>query len=390
MVTAREKLTALFNKQLNGTITAPEKEELAFYAMQEELQPILEQLVNESWHITGEDKDISEMKSLAIQDYILQPVSEQAAPRRTLQARWWWAAAAMLIITAGTIFLYTKGQDKNMLAEDNSVQTEIGPGGQGAILTLSNGRQISLDSTASRSITDKNGVTAIVNNGRLQYQQELNKAGEITYHTVSTPRGRQFQLVLPDGTRVWLNTASSITYPTSFSGENRKVNITGEVYFEVSANSPAHPFIVSSRLQTVTVLGTRFNINSYEDGESVKTTLCSGKVRVTTNHSSENNILQPGEQAQIIAGHPIQIKHADITQVIAWQNGYFNFSNTPFAEIMRQLARWYDIDVKYAHNIPGIEFEGKLNQSVNLSRVLEFLKESGIRFNIHEKTLTIL
>jgi hypothetical protein len=377
MLSATERLTELFNKHLEAGLSPEEKQEMSVYAMQEELQPLLRQLIGDSWNKTGEEEDLPLEKVLATQDYILseQYRSTEIVTRSTIRFRWWAAAAVLLFLLAGSTYWYFQPDHTLTPSSGELVAEDIRPGTNGAILTFPDGRRIELDSMGNGLVAEQSKTAPPVK-------------GQPMYQTITTPRGKQFHLQLPDGSRVWLNTASSITYPVTFSGSARQVSITGEVYFEVKT-LPSRPFVVTCDQQQVTVLGTRFNINSYEDDATVKTTLRDGKVRVTVHRNGNEKILLPGQQTLVDTTGLIQVREIDVEQALAWQMGYFNFTNTAFSEIMQQLSRWYDIEVRYEHKVPQIEFEGRLNQSVNLSRVLEFFKESGVKFRLENHTLII-
>ncbi len=198
----------------------------------------------------------------------------------------------------------------------------------------------------------------------------------VVYNTLSAPTGGQFQLVLPDGSKVWLNSSSSIRFPTEFSGEERKVELTGEAYFEVAKN-PTLPFRVSVSGMYVEVLGTHFNIMAYGDESSIKTTLLEGSVRVTKGSSAK--VLTPGQQSKMNLKGDINVVDADLEQVIAWKNGYFQFSSDDIETIMRQVARWYDIKVVYKDKIPGGGFSGIVSRKNNISRVLKILQDGGVQ-----------
>jgi ferric-dicitrate binding protein FerR (iron transport regulator) len=205
---------------------------------------------------------------------------------------------------------------------------------------------------------------------------------------MSTPRGGQYQLTLADGSQVWLNAESSITYPTAFNGNDRKVSITGEAYFEV-AKDKKKPFRVDIGPATIEVLGTHFNMNTYKDEQTNKTTLLEGSVRIKTVHTSLT--LRPGQQGQYnprtnnlsLAVHP------DVEQAVAWKNGVFNFNNVKLEEAMRQIARWYDVQVVYEKTIPATTFGGKMGRDLKLSQVLKLLGEMGIQFRIEGKKLIV-
>jgi len=201
-------------------------------------------------------------------------------------------------------------------------------------------------------------------------------AGETMMNTMRTPRGGNYRLTLPDGTQVWLNAASSITYPAAFTGKQRNVRISGEVYFEVVKNKEL-PFMVSvDGGADVEVLGTGFDVNAYTDEGSVKTTLLEGSVRVC------KVVLKPGQQAQVSQQKVSVVNNVDIDKVMAWKNGLFNFQDVSLREVMRQLERWYDIEVVYRKNVPDIRFEGEISRNINLSDLLKVLARADVKFSI--------
>ena len=310
-----------------------------------------------------------------------------------LKAPWLrYAAAVLLIAGIGGYFYWNaverSGTERQPVAVSQppaDIIKDIPPGKTGALLELADGSVVVLDSLDNGEVARQNGTAVVLNNGQLLYRPGTAEE-KITYNTVSTPKGRQFHLVLPDGSRVWLNASSSITFPTAFGENNREVSITGETYFEI-AQDRLRPFKVSAPRVNVDVLGTSFNINAYEDEGAVRTTLLEGSVKVTGHSAS---ILRPGQQAQATADRLAVVNNPNLHKVMAWKNGLFNFEDAPFAEVMRQLARWYDIDVKYESGIPNIVFEGKLGRDVSFSRVLTFFSESGIRFRMEgDRTLIV-
>ncbi|MCK7557600.1 FecR domain-containing protein [Chitinophaga sedimenti] len=248
---------------------------------------------------------------------------------------------------------------------------------------MADGQVVTLDSTGARDLS-RNGTVVRQQGGRLLY----GNASAVSYNTLQTPRGGQFQLQLPDGTEVWLNAASSIRFPTAFPGKERLVEVTGEVYMEVARNAD-QPFRVKVNEQVnVQVLGTRFNINAYSDEKNIQTTLVQGAVKVKSGDTG--TILQPGQQAQV--SDNIRVVPADVDQVMAWKNGLFNFHNMELKEVMRQLSRWYDIDIEYRGTIAPREFWGKMGRNLTLSEVLKGLEGAGINFKIEEngKKLVVL
>lgn len=307
--------------------------------------------------------------------------------RISIFRRWSWVAAAIiLLLGVGTYFW-----PNNKTTAPTVAIADISPGGNGAILTLANGKQVVLDSMANGLIAVQKGAQTMIRNGELVYDASGAASGEIMYNTMRTPKGRQFRLQLPDGTRVWLNAASSIRYPTAFTGEERKVEITGEAYFEVAKAFSAGdregviPFRVNVRNKAeVEVLGTHFNINAYENEKDIATTLMEGRVRVM--QGSNALVLRPGQQALIPAiEEKVQlINNADTDKVMAWKNGLFYFEGLTLEEAMRQLERWYDIEVIYEGAVPNIRFGGKMSRDISLSGLLQLLSDSQLKFRLEE------
>ncbi|KAA2241676.1 DUF4974 domain-containing protein [Chitinophaga agrisoli] len=290
--------------------------------------------------------------------------------------RWYWAAAAVTLIAAGTVY-YMAGSKKAPQQLAVHVPADIAPGTNKAQLTLANGSTVSLDSTSARVITQG---TAVIHQQRGQLLYAANGVSTaVSYNTLNTPQGGQFQIQLSDGTRIWLNAASSIRYPTAFTGHERRVEIRGEAYFEV-ARMAESPFIVQvDDRAAVEVLGTDFNVNAYKDEKSLNTTLLNGSIRVN------GVMIKPGQQARIRPSSEIQvIKEADIIKAMAWKNGLFDFENAGLDEVMRQLARWYDIEVSYEGDIPDIEFVGKISRNTSLRGVLKGLERMGVHFRLEE------
>lgn len=303
------------------------------------------------------------------------------------------AVASLLIVASFAIYFafspVFKTETESNLA-GNQVINDIEPGSDKATLLLADGTIIDLDNVASGNLLEQGNSTIIkLEDGQLVYQllNEGLSSSKMEYNTIATPRGGKYQLALADGSKVWLNSASSIRFPTTFSGKNRKVEITGEAYFEISHNK-TKPFIVQVNDTEVEVLGTHFNINSYEDESTLKTTLLEGSIKV--NHGNKSILLTPGEEASVRkASHEITVKSGiNVKEAIAWKSGYFQFNNADVETIMRQLARWYDLKIVYESEIPLIKFKGKIQRDLNLSEILEFLK-NDIHFERSGNTITI-
>ncbi len=305
---------------------------------------------------------------------------------RILRRLRWAAAAAMLAAVALGGYWWLQPSGNQPIAGNR----EILPGSNKALLTLGDGSVIPLDSTGNQVI--RQGKTAIYRqNGRLQYDAAA--AGqEHVYNTLATPRGGQYQVMLPDGSKVWLNAASTLRYPTSFSDTARLVELTGEGYFEIQALARASktriPFRVKVGDMVVEVLGTHFNIMAYSDEQAARTTLLEGSVRVSQHNAGQT--LRPGEQAIVTSSQNIHvIKEVDVSEVTAWKNGIFQFNRTGLRAAMRQLARWYDVEVVYESNVPDVEFYGKMQRELNLQEALRILEKSGVHFRVEGRKIIV-
>ena len=322
----------------------------------------------------------------------LLPLPTPVIPLR--RRRWIaFAASVILLLGVGTYIRTSRVTKPDMVQAHASIKHDVPPGHDGAILTLADGRQIVLDSVQNGSLATQ-GTTRItkLNNGQLNYSFSPGKPSEILSNTLTTPRARKATVILADGTQVWLNAASSIKYPTAFAGNERLVEIAGEAYFEIKKNAQM-PFVVrrAGSDEIIQVLGTRFNVNAYDDEDAMKTTLLEGSVKVIRGRNS--SILRPGQQAILGKGSDDGIRVVDdtnIDEVMAWKNGRFQFSNMDLKTIMRQLTRWYDVDVVFEGRVPDIRVGGFIHKDVNLSTVMEFLGENGVRYKIEGNKITIL
>jgi transmembrane sensor len=301
------------------------------------------------------------------------------------------AAAVLLFFVAGYWFLET-GVPGHKSKSDLATITlnDVPPGSDAAILTLANGKQILLDST-SGTISKQAGTTVINLNGVLTYKTG-GTPENVAYNTISTARGNQYQLALADGSKIWLNSASRLRFPTAFAGTIREVELlSGEAYFDI-ARDVKKPFRVRTNDVRVGVLGTHFNVNAYSDEGPVKTTLIEGSVKLSMANSlfdsKQSVMLQPGEQA-VINDDRFVVSHPDIAQVIAWKAGLFEFDNTDLPTIMRQISRWYDVDVTYTEKPTNEKFGGSISKNLPLSNVLRLLEGNNIRFKIQGKKLFV-
>lgn len=345
----------------------------------------------------ADDKQLTQFKEKIWQELASRINTETAIagtvkemPAYKGKARWWRVAAAALILLAGagTLFYFTT-QKKQSATNTETVDcvNEIKPGTDKAQLTLADGSIVSLNGIDNTQLKEKDGTSIDKKGGNLSYKNNGTTLDEVLYNILTTPRGGQYGLVLPDGSKVWLNAVSSLRFPTRFSGSEREVYLTGEAYFEVAKN--AKPFLVKTGSSTIQVLGTHFNINAYSDEASANTTLLEGVVKVSNGNT--NLLLAPGQQAQVFASGEIKkIKNVDTEQAIAWKNGYFQFDQASLPVLMRQIARWYDIDIAYEGSVKEYEFVGKITRSARLPAVLKALELSGVHFKMNGKKLIVM
>lgn len=317
---------------------------------------------------------------------LLDKVKSVDLPHKTPVKRmhyWSWAAAIALLVLAGSIYRLTEQHENTPPAIAQS--KPVTPGKQGAVLTLADGSAVLLDSMKNGVVANQAGTNVVLNNGQVVYNAEDASTAGTAFNTISTPRGRQFSVVLPDGTKVWLNAASSLRYPVAFSGNTREVRITGEAYFEVAADA-TRPFSVRfNEKGMVEVLGTAFNINAYTDEPLVKTTLLSGSIRV-----NKQQVLRPGEQANIDNNNDITIENsAETENAIAWKKGLFMMSSTDLPALFRQISRWYDIEVNMKGELPKRSFGGTIDRDVNLADIIEALNIYGVNCRLENNKLIV-
>jgi transmembrane sensor len=389
----KQSFFSLLDKYQDGTATSAEKALIEEYYRRMEIAGRTELTADE-------ETALKEAMYKQISANLWEPETKVIPFKRN---RYGMAAAAAVLLTmigAGSYFFLLKKPDASA-KQAETVKTkprDLPPGRDAAVLTLADGRTIILDS-ASGTISQQGGATVINLNGQVSYANtSKDKASTVVYNKVNTARGNQYQLVLADGSKVWLNSASSLRFPTAFTGDRREVELDGEGYFEIAKN-PAKPFHVKTQTQDVEVLGTHFNVNAYNDETAVKTTLLEGSVRVgqwsmvNGQYITGNNVmLKPGEQAVLADAHsPFTIDHSpDIDQVMAWKYGWFEFEKTDIRTIMRQISRWYDVDIRYETKIDNETYGGRISRNLNLSNILKMLENYGVHFKLEGKTLTVI
>ncbi|MDQ0638926.1 transmembrane sensor [Pedobacter sp. W3I1] len=297
------------------------------------------------------------------------------------------AASVILCFSLGLYFM--SGRNTSPVTAKTELK-DILPGGHKALLTLADGTVVDLDEAKNGQIAKQNGIVIRkAKNGQLEYIIKENPNTSLTgFNTISTPRGGQYQVSLPDGTKVWLNAATTLKYPYAFAKNERLVELNGEAYFEVSKDH-SRPFRVKTNAQTVEVLGTHFNINAYNDETAVKTTLLEGAVKVSTASGTVN--LHPGEQSQLNTNNARLIvdRQIDIDKEMAWKNNIFSFDNDDLQTIMRQISRWYDVDVVYQGKITPEKYVGEIPRNSNLAEVFKILELNHVHIEVKGKVLTV-
>jgi len=382
-----DRIKALASKWLNKTITPDEQKEFA------------------EWYNNGQNSPVNIPSAFAedekaLKDRILLRINESLKQDnrriRRINPKPWISIAASLLIIAGVAAYYAqnkKAQSEKIVSQKvQPLNNDVKPGSIKAILTLANGNKLDLNDT-KKGLLATQGKTILKKNkdGQIIYvQANKNEGPSLIYNTVSVPVGGQYQVVLSDSTKVWLNSASSITFPVAFSKTERRITITGEVYLEVTKNKHL-PFRVVTGKQTIEVLGTHFNINAYPDEPSIKTTLAEGSVKVTAN--GQMVVLKPQQQSDVLNDkfEKISVNNVDVDNVLAWKNGIFQFDDAEIPFIMREIARWYDVQIKYeGNNVAQRRFTGSISRNVTLSELLNMLKYTGLEFKTEGHIITVI
>ena len=334
-----------------------------------------------------------------LRENIKNGIDRQISPNGIIKKLNWFkysaAAAVALVIVSVSGYFFTRQTESR---EDLIAKADhhIKPGGNKAVLTLANGQQIILNDATKGEIAKQSGISITKTaDGQIVYTilsgntgSESTEDGSMLKNTITTPKGGQYKVILPDGTEVLLNSASSLVYPTAFRGSERLVELNGEAYFEVTKNKTM-PFRVKSALQTVEVLGTHFNVNAYDDEAAIKTTLLEGVVKVAS--ASQSLTIAPGQQALLSkSGSGTLVKRSvNADQEIAWKDGKFSFDNDDIRTVMRSIARWYDVDVTYHGNVNDISFSGEIFRTAKLSEVIKILELSNVQLDVKGKTIIV-
>lgn len=374
-----DRLIYLYHKAVNNSISEKEREEL--FALLAD--PAARQLYNSlfEWG-AGQTEGQEDVFTASQADALLERINKINQPRTgsvfKLKTTLAWLAAACVTLLLGlaAYHLFTRPAPPAKLKE--IAQAAPPPAAKAHVmLTLSDGRQVALDSVATEQVIEQKGAQA-VNSGKgaLTYTSPENHTAvtEVVFNTLTTPRGKYYKIVLPDGTRVSLNAASSLRYPTSFSDDQRKVELTGEAYFDVATDA-GRPFVVVTGKQTISVLGTAFNVKAYTDEPYTKTTLVEGRIKVDPRNGIAAKVLSPGEQATL-ENNQLKVSKTDTREDISWMSDMFYFSDTDLHAVAHQLQRWYDIEVDYS-SLPNARLYGQLPRSTPLPQLLNAIEKTS-------------
>ena len=385
------RLKILLHKYAGHTASTDEVKEMFALLNRLKDDDVLKEIIKETKE--KYEQDLPQQNWDTIWNGITQAVIQHR--KRTIPVWMRVAAAVLFCIISGSLFFISSKKNKQPVAVTATVKNyygaDVAPGGKKATLTLANGSSVVLDS-AHNGMLAQQGNTAVIKtaSGALAYNAVANNgSNQIQYNVLTTPRGGEYKITLPDGTGVWLNAASSLRFPVAFTGNQRTVELTGEAYFEVAKNT-AMPFHVKVNDMDVEDLGTHFNIMAYSNEQTMQTTLLEGKVNVSKNGVSKN--LLPGKQAVVNnATSTMQIKDVNTEQVVAWKNGYFRFKETNIHELMRQVERWYDVDVEYKTEGTAQDYTGIVSRSQNISALLQTLELTGtVHFKIEGRKIIVL
>lgn len=383
-----EAVQQLFDRYVSEELTREEFFALWQTLNEEEFRQQWQQQVESVLQSGGYEDLADNTQQAAVLAAMLQETAAPAPVRKIPQRVRWWMAAAGVFALGFVGYWWLQPKEKISVPVVQTKKVDLPPGREGAVLTLADGSQVVIDSTQHGIIATQNGTKVVLNDQGISYGAADKQENSVVYNAMSTPKGRQFHVQLPDGTEVWLNAASSIRYPTAFTGAERKVAITGEVYFEVAKNK-AKPFIVEAAGKlNVEVLGTHFNVNAYPDEPAINTTLLEGSVKVTDQQQSV--VLKPGQQARVNSEGMKVINQADLAMAVAWKEGTFQFNYTRLDEILRQFARWYDVTVIYEQRVPDFVLSGAIRRDFTLSEALMTLEKMGLHYRIEEKKLIVL
>jgi transmembrane sensor len=376
----RTRLIYLHQRYLDKTASPDEIQEFQIALGNPEVEAVLKSLADNNWEIAGNEQRAQPQNYELIYRSIINSPQERKGSFRLWPLIAVVAAVVVMVFGAGLFYFNQRTKrDQHTVMYANDIK----PGGNKAVLTLSNGKQIVLnDAKNGTLVKDNNTIIHKTAEGKVAYESSGSNNSIIEYNTMVTPRGGQYQVNLSDGTSVWLNAASSLKYPTQFKGAERMVELTGEAYFIVKHNEK-QPFKIKTKGQVIEDIGTEFNVNAYANEPVSKTTLVEGIIAVN------KTVLKPGEQS-IFNGNSLQVVSANVQLETAWKNNKFRFESESIASVMRMVERWYDVEVEYVGQIPDDKFGGRVSRYDNVSKVLEKLESTGsVHFKIKGRKITV-
>jgi transmembrane sensor len=395
-----ERLRALLQKRLEEELSFEEQmelDELFTRFADEKKRSFFSQPVSEDelrMMLTEYRAIMSEADE--IEDPILPAPVISMPQRKSLWLNWKVAASVVVAVSIASYFIVFRRNEQKpeIVSVNQQVADDIEPGKYNAILRLGDGRTIVLDSAGQGLLAQQGGAKIVNENGSLKYDLPGQSAGKMVYNNLTTAAGQFYSVMLSDGSKVWLNASSSIDFPTAFLENTREVKLTGEAYFEIAKNREK-PFYVNVNGMQVQVLGTHFNINAYDDEDAIKTSLLEGSVKVVSGEVS--GMLEPGQQAALIktgkedkaGAYRLEKKTVDMDEVVAWKNGLFQFNEAGITTIMRQIGRWYNVEIAYKSKVPLRRFVGKISRDAQLSEVLKILELSDVKFTVEGKKIIV-
>jgi ferric-dicitrate binding protein FerR (iron transport regulator) len=387
-----ERFQALLEQYITSMINKEDLKEFHLMLEDPRYRALLEKAMENEWNL-GLYEEVREQKTeQLIEHSVLTRIrAGKVISIRTSKLYRWRVAAAIILLgmLSGAFFLIFGGAEKqlNPAAQQPALSNDITPGGNKAVLVLTDGREIELDSSQKGFVINQNGALVTKKEQGLVVYESTGTSEKVYMNTLRTPLGGEYQIKLSDGTSVWLNAASSIRFPVTFYGGERKVEVTGEAYFDVAYN-PGIPFRIAAKGMQVEVLGTHFNINAYENESIVKTTLVEGKVKIASGEQAAT--LLPGQQARISTNDILTVVKVDTAEAIAWKKGAFQFHNADVRTVMRQIERWYNVEVVYK----GVEsighFNGTIPRKTKVSQLIRILEVGGISCRIEGKKIVVL
>lgn len=387
------RIQDLFHRYYTGVSTPEEEQELMACIRSGNYDEAFRKLLSDRWADSANDVRLFDQeKSNEIIASVLASGQQMERPARGWIRRVWvrYAAAAAVIILVAGLWMQRERLSGNAsgTATQASKDVDIAPGGNKALLTLADGVAIELDKIGSGLVARQGGTEiSKSDSGTLVYaNRSAVKGGPSGINEVSTPRGGQYKVLLPDGSKVWLNASSSIRFPSFFPAASRSVHITGEAYFEV-AKDKSRPFTVRFNGSAVQVLGTSFNIMAYPEEGASKTTLVEGAVSIRNEHGQARLI--PGQQAAVVPGGGIRTTFKPVEEAVAWKDGLFFFKKAGIQEVMRQLSRWYDVEIIYRGEVPLRRFTGQVSRNANLSEIIGMLRYAGVNCSLAKKAILV-